>query len=277
MQEKLTLYILMLVPYEPTTDPRVAWVTHLCAQITRTHLISFTYSIGEKPAREYDGVTYTERVNPYDYFAISQPWRFHRMVRIGLQRLGIEARVLQQLKKLKAGLLSMYSYAATTLSYQDRGESSHTKVMESPGRGFPAASGHNAFGKGVRGAICTKIREQRRDIAHCISILTSFYLIPGTLYRHTRAVSIIPQLIICYDIYALIAGIKLKKLFGCPVLYDSHEPWKEALLETKSWQKKLIALIERRFIRYADAIITREVQSVDYTKIIQQLIGIQDQ
>src|SRR5207245_8005977 len=74
--------ILMLVPHEPEADPRIKWVTQLCAQIGRTDIIGYTSSVDDKPAREYDGVIYTERVNPYHYY------RFAERRGAGIRRIG---------------------------------------------------------------------------------------------------------------------------------------------------------------------------------------------
>ena len=59
--------ILMLVPHEPELDPRIKWVTQLCAQIGRTDIIGFIYAANNKPSREYEGQIYTERITPVDY------------------------------------------------------------------------------------------------------------------------------------------------------------------------------------------------------------------
>jgi len=59
--------ILMLVPHEPEVDPRIKWVTQLCAQIGRTDIIGFINEANHKPSREYEGQIYTERITPVEY------------------------------------------------------------------------------------------------------------------------------------------------------------------------------------------------------------------
>ena len=94
------------------------------------------------------------------------------------------------------------------------------------------------------------------SIRHIVSNLRYFYMISRTLYRRTRSTSIVPSLVICHDLYALLAAVRLKRLYGCAVLYDSHELWPEAFIEARQWEKKVIAALERRAIRCADAVVT---------------------
>lgn len=65
-----------------------------------------------------------------------------------------------------------------------------------------------------------------------------------------------PDVIVCHDIIALIAAVKLKREFGCPILYDAHEYWPEADLLATRWEGALIARIEAKYIRQADRVIT---------------------
>jgi glycosyltransferase involved in cell wall biosynthesis len=66
----------------------------------------------------------------------------------------------------------------------------------------------------------------------------------------------IPKLIICHDIYALLPAVLLKRLYRCPVIYDSHKFWPDANPLTEKWQVNFAAFIEGRLIRYADVVIT---------------------
>lgn len=80
--------------------------------------------------------------------------------------------------------------------------------------------------------------------------------ISNVLYMRSRAISILPELIICHDIYALRAAVKLKKLFGCPIIYDSHELWPAADLQALPWERKVTEIVERKLIKHADTVIT---------------------
>ena len=59
--------ILMLVPHEPELDPRIRWVTQLCAEFGPTDIIASVSSIEMlksvgRPAQEYNGNIYLERI-----------------------------------------------------------------------------------------------------------------------------------------------------------------------------------------------------------------------
>ena len=55
----------MLVPHDPQEDPRIRWVSELCADIARTDVIGAVWS-DRRPAVEYDGRVAIERVNVYE-------------------------------------------------------------------------------------------------------------------------------------------------------------------------------------------------------------------
>lgn len=86
--------------------------------------------------------------------------------------------------------------------------------------------------------------------------LFSYNIIVSAIYRRARSISLVPSLIVCHDIYALIPAIRLKKIFGCPVLYDSHEYWPQADLNSPLWENKMTEMIERHYIKQTDAVIT---------------------
>jgi glycosyltransferase involved in cell wall biosynthesis len=101
-----------------------------------------------------------------------------------------------------------------------------------------------------------KIDHQFGAICRFFSGWGSFGIASNALYRRGRSLSIRPRVIICHDIFALAAGVKLKKMYDCPIVYDSHEFWPEADLLAPAWQQRLVSWLERRLIRHADAVIT---------------------
>jgi glycosyltransferase involved in cell wall biosynthesis len=58
--------ILELVPHEPRLDPRIDWVTRLCAELAPTEVFASVWE-DSAPAREYDGRVYVERVPVGEY------------------------------------------------------------------------------------------------------------------------------------------------------------------------------------------------------------------
>ncbi len=76
------------------------------------------------------------------------------------------------------------------------------------------------------------------------------------LYAECRALHVRPRLVICHDLYSLVAAVRLKPLFTCPILYDSHEFWPCADLLAGTWEAKLTGIIERRLLTHTEAVVT---------------------
>jgi glycosyltransferase involved in cell wall biosynthesis len=84
-----------------------------------------------------------------------------------------------------------------------------------------------------------------------------FYgLLVSALYQRGRAVSVRPVVIVSHDIYALLPAVLLKHRFGAQLLHDSHEFFPEADLLAPRWQRRLVRMLERAFIRHADRVVT---------------------
>lgn len=86
--------------------------------------------------------------------------------------------------------------------------------------------------------------------------LASYNVLTSALARRASAVSVAPTLLVCHDLYALAAAARVKRRLQCRILYDSHEFWSDADLLAQPWQRWLMAGIERRLIRRADAVVT---------------------
>lgn len=221
--------ILVLVPGDPSSDPRIGWVTDLCAEFARTDVIGIVAET-DRPLREYDGRTYIERA--FIGYAASA-WA-RTLARLGgaFRQLGCTARYIERKsREVESGAVSYPPTAAAK---------------------GPAVS-------------------WQTELDHCIGGVCRFlgmnlslrHLISG-ICRRARAVSVVPRLVICHDLHALVAGIQLKKLFGCAVIYDSHECWPEADLLSAPWEMRYWARFERPFIRQADAVITVTPQIAQY-------------
>ncbi len=65
-----------------------------------------------------------------------------------------------------------------------------------------------------------------------------------------------PQLIICHDLFALPAAVRLKKHYGCALIYDSHEYWAEAELNPAFGLKNYIQFREGQLIKQVNTVIT---------------------
>ncbi len=198
--------ILMIVPHEPELDPRIRWVTGLCAGIGRTHIIACT-DAGTQPACEVDGVVTTERVAPRERTAIASNAPPSRSTPPEVKTSGgAEVSAPAKDPLLKRVLMGVSKWI-------------------SPFYRFALVWKYN-----------------RRIIKALDSRLEKLEFSPGV--------------IICHDLLALAAGVKARKRGLVPLIYDSHEFWPEADLQATRWQQKATALVERRWIRQADLVIT---------------------
>ena len=89
-----------------------------------------------------------------------------------------------------------------------------------------------------------------------ISLWGGTALLSSALFRRARSESIRPRVVVAHDIFGLIAGVGLKKLWGVPLVYDAHEFWPAADPIAPAWPEKLLTALERSYIRRADRVIT---------------------
>jgi len=93
------------------------------------------------------------------------------------------------------------------------------------------------------------------SLRHWFGIVYIFEEVTNTLFQRVRAEPIPPDLIICHDIQTLPAAVKIKKLFKCPVIYDTHEFWPEADLQMLTWEKQQLMKLEKKYIHQVDTVI----------------------
>ncbi len=247
MQAQCAERIVMLVPHEPELDPRIRWVTQMCAQIAPTHILA-TVSSKEifdsrgRPLREYNDRVYVERVDR-DEYASKTAKCFS--VLAGLP--SVKGAIRRFVQRENLGRLPLDKAVRNSSQHDGSQKPLHPGVMTSLARSLrdnPVWRAFRAIDHRVGGAF------------RCLSTLTAYALVASAIYRRARALSIIPCVVICHDIHALAAAVKIKKLYGCPIIYDSHEFWPEGDLLAPAWQRRLTTYIERKIIRHADAVVT---------------------
>lgn len=275
--------IMMLVPHEPTLDPRVDWAIKLCAEIGKTDVFGFVFKT-EKPLREYDQTIYLERV-PYCSQSIPLTIRFfhqffsYRNVYYAIRHAvyvlyrNIHHAVYVFVKSLPDGEALVAKVRGAKQSLQKRSGEANS---------IPAAAVENAISAGEQKlpALSTRSGQRSKNSISWRNKLkrawNSFYtqkMIAYSLLERAQASSIIPKVIVCHDIQALEAGVKLKKKFHSRLLYDSHELWTEADLAATALEKHNVKSLERKLIRYADIVITVTPQIAGY---LQKVYGIEN-
>lgn len=103
-----------------------------------------------------------------------------------------------------------------------------------------------------------------------ISVLRG-WLAAGVLYKHSRAFSIFPRLIICNDIFALIAALRLKKIFNCHIVYSGIKTWPETREKDQNGPARLKLFWERRLVQQATGVIAPSPQIGQH---IERLYGV---
>jgi glycosyltransferase involved in cell wall biosynthesis len=224
--------ILVLCPHDPSADPRVGWVANLCAEYARTDVIGAVHAT-DRPWCEYDGRLYIERMHAGTN---ASPWA-HVLARLG-------------------------ESAAASLPGQRRAARSYRELEFGPDPVPP---------EGWFAWLRRKTDRAAGEAAHYFYRLTAFGLLMSAMRRRARAVSVVPDLVVCADLFALVAGIQLKKTYGCPVIYDNHEFSPEADMMASGFEVGFWAWYERGFVRQADAVVCVSPQLGEHTRRVYGL------
>jgi glycosyltransferase involved in cell wall biosynthesis len=220
-------YIVMLVPHEPTADPRIKWVASLCKGIARTDILASVDSL-IAPHITVDGDIWTERTSTAELAS-------HRSLGLGL--LG---------HKLLAGSsAAFYSEFKAREMYREQVDGD-----EAP----------------PRSTVINRLRYYYGGAIRSIGKICRAQPLISAMRRRAEVVSLAPRLVICHDIYALSAAIRLKRLYGCKVVYDCHEFWPDADLLSNGLDSRLVAAYEGPLIRAADLVVTVNAPLAEYLR-----------
>lgn len=242
-------YILMLVPHEPKLDPRIKWVTELCAQIGHTHIISFS-NLNEEVPQEHNGMVRTEHVHTVNHTDENRLPKSYRKSTFTLWDWIRKSKLVSRLKELDE-----HSLQSSLIS----GDQEYTSTLS---------------GKFTIRRLLLAVLEQIISLYRFILSWKYNNLLIRMLYHRAKAIAIAPKVVICHDLLALAAGVKVKKLYQVPLIYDSHEFWPEADLKAKIWGKKISIFIERKLIRQADAVITVTPQLAQQLESLYGISGV---
>jgi glycosyltransferase involved in cell wall biosynthesis len=236
----------MLVPHEPSDDPRVGWVTDLCRQVGPTEVLAAVWR-HRFPAREFDGDLYVER---------------------GLVERLCSPRSLRALDRSRG----LYNRRVTRRYTGLRLRTVERQTCPEPAReGAAAPPGDEGPRRAPlrRAARCLRL-QYGRLLRFAAGYLALRPLV-SAMDRRARAVSIIPRVVVCHGPCALGAAVGLKRQYGCPVIYDSPEYWPEADPLSYGWEVRARAALERRLIRRADVVVTATPQLARHLREVYRL------
>jgi hypothetical protein len=262
--------ILILVPGEPELDPHTKRIAELCAKVGRTDILGFVLA-ADRPKKEYDGVLYTERIDTADYpvgnvvkefisllYLLLQPKLFGRSLYRIIRRVAyIRLRNLPWSYKL----IIFFKGKETNWLHQN-GPCTQKTSEHLVGKEKQAQRAKPSKSPVLSPAVLLPSAAKLRD-----KLQTLYFerRIADTLFERAKSCSIVPKMIICNDFCTLGAAVKLKELFGSPVIYDdcrlAHEPDPTA----SKWQKF------GELMCRADFIITAQTSTAQYW---EQLKGI---
>lgn len=210
--------ILVLVPHDPDLDPRVRWVNELCEPIAEVHVVGSVLDLA-RPQTEDRGRTKVHRL------PVAPPPMMLRSF---------------------AALLARISGAKTNRQSQTQANGAARRVprMEILRQQLLVTSSSD------RQSLQARLKRWVYTVVYFLNYLLTLYRLPKPLSDYAPPQA--PRLIICHELYGLIAGVKLKRKYGCPLIYDSHELWPEYDLQATRLQKRHTAWLEGKLCRHAD-------------------------
>jgi glycosyltransferase involved in cell wall biosynthesis len=136
--------------------------------------------------------------------------------------------------------------------------SGRTKTLSRIGSGLEAAPFVASYSKRrgagrLDGHTFTRVPA---SLARTTAAWSHYWMIVDALYRRARSESLMPDLIVCHDLLALIAAVRLKRSWDVPILYDTHEYWPQADLVYESWEESMLTRIEGRLVLETDQVVT---------------------
>lgn len=222
--------MLMLVPHEPTLDPRVHYTATSLARRYDLTVVSIARPFERRPADNYP--------EPPTYRTLRLPLQRRGALGAGMafcdlflqQRLGGN-RVVRALPAaaMNAALLVLIGMAAALLVpvelLRARGESDRS---------------------GARAAL--------RGVLDSLSIFRFNFRVTATFLRHLRHSGLAADAVYCHDLYSLQTGVGLKQRSACRVIYDSHEYY--PYLHRYWVFRRLTQFYEGVLVSFADTYIT---------------------
>ncbi len=100
---------------------------------------------------------------------------------------------------------------------------------------------------------------KRASFPRSLSVWIVSRAITEALYQRIRATSVIPSLIICCGLNALAAGVRMKKLYGCPTIFDEQGSWFVEQEVSNAFSQTFRMLAERRLFPFVDLTISNSL------------------
>ncbi len=263
----------MLVAHEPDEDPRIRWVSDLCVDVASTSMAALVPGSDEVRA-EQRGALLVERFSPDPYLKRWEREVFHRGRFVARARHWVAWWFSWFVARLRGHLLSPLARRLRELLTNDVPRSPEKRQRAAQHERVPGADRAEAVGDSNGRSKAESSRRWRTRLTRrwddssarrVFDVWKFLHLTTGALYRHSRTAAAAPQLIVAHDIFTLFAAVKLRRVYGSRVIYDSHELWSEELgIDLGCFGKALVRRAEAAAMRKADVVVAVTPQIADY-------------
>jgi glycosyltransferase involved in cell wall biosynthesis len=253
--------LLMLVPHEPTVDPRVHYTANTLAKLFDVRVLAVRRSFEQRPSDNLTtspqyGVTTLDYDNAWDFRAAFE------FLRLGLQEPQGDA---ARRRRSNRGLFAFAALGVAALQVVLLPAVALLGITWKVGRHIrPHLPFEKTLLRPVRWAF-----DAMRGFVVTHDTLRFSLRCSGLMWRHASRHSVAPALIYCHDLYALQAGVMLGQRWGSKVVYDSHEYYPYLYdLKLYRWATEFY---ERTLVGGVDVYIT---VSVPLAQALEKLYGV---
>ena len=236
-----------LAAHEPSLDPRVKWEAESAAKAYEVTVVGFQPLEGRKLSEEQTSSYRTirlDRTNARLPFLVS-----------------LSGMVLD--RPILIGTLILCYAAQSALAFRHRRRALRATRATTDGKTLepapmPAANAnadrtHDRLRRSIGNL---EDGNPLRELARIYSFASYLMNVNAGLYRYVKAHFATVSVIHCTDFDTLIAGLMLKRHYGCRVVCDLHEFWSQSLTTTPQAYTGFFEYLEACFLPKADRLVT---------------------
>lgn len=252
--------VLMLVPHEPSLDPRVQYTAASLATRYKLRVMSVVRPSEKRPERNITGdMTYeTIRLNHDDRGSAAIAMQFAAFIfgrsieRPFDRRAQIAWKSLCILFSVVALPVALTITIAELLILPFAAAKRGRNVLKSPALTILPAAARKLY------RVSSVFPRPSKPADHRLSIVLSMFRfifeVNGTLQAYLQSADLAPRLVYCHDLYTLQTAVALKRKVGCKIIYDSHEYYPDQ--HADRFFAFLVRFYESSLVRSVDVYIT---------------------
>jgi len=251
---KRTIYF--LAPHEPRLDPRVDWTARFLPSTFRGVVYGIRDVSRPLPAMEeqsgykivrlppaWGGLSEAAQLLAW-YIRPPRPARTRVLLRAVDAIMDVLGFVLLATLRIFDGIMSLaLRLRHRTLDLTRRSARVMRRRFSPRSRHDPMPPGHAADTAG-QNAVTRFLQYVRHFIA------VTFALVSGVRQASP------PSVLHCHDLNSLLAGVILKRRYGCHLTYDAHEFWPHADVTWTPWEIRIFERYEKALLAHVDRAFT---------------------